>query len=90
MQQSQIDNVKLEQQLNSNSKDEQQSSSPNNGNTMLATGLSSSQKYYSKKEVIEIIKNVLFHNDPKFYEVRGIDTNKRANDVFFKAAKVAL
>lgn len=88
MRQSTIDNVKLEQQLNSDTKDDVTTSSPNIGNTMLATGLSSSQKYYSKKEVIEIIKNVLFHNDPKFYEVRGIDTNKRATEAFEKSQRI--
>lgn len=40
MQQSTIDNVKLEQQQNSNSKDEQHSSSPNNGNTYVGSSVS--------------------------------------------------
>ncbi len=88
MRQSTIDNVKLEQQLNSDTKDDVTTSSPNIGNTMLATGLSSSQKYYSKKEVIEIIKNVLFHNDSKFYEDRGLDTNKRATEAFEKSQRI--
>lgn len=35
MQQSQIDNVQMEQQLNSNSKDDVLTSSPNSGNTYV-------------------------------------------------------
>lgn len=46
MQQSTIDNVKLEQQQNSNSKTEQHSSSPNSGNTYVGSSVSSTNRKF--------------------------------------------
>lgn len=46
MHESTIDNVKLEQQLNSNSKAEQHSSSPNNGNTYVGSSVSSTNRKF--------------------------------------------
>jgi len=55
MQQSQIDNVQMEQQLNSNSKDDVLTSSPNSGNTYVGSSFSTSeiQKMICKQEVLK-------------------------------------
>ncbi len=96
MQQSTIDNVKLEQQLNSNSKADELPSSPNNGNTMLATAfrqltqnqiyqLKYGKKHWSEKKqhLIKLAKNfgISINNDEELKELVEVHCTNEENRI---------